>query len=169
MSAAGHIAAGRPARPRSIRLARLWPALAAACALGIAAGTAAYVMRPHGPARPALPELHGVISWAPGSQPAPPLPALRALRGRTVVLALVGPHCAAGCVLMRKELASVVRRLPAGERPAVVVRPARGVGAAGAVVYLVDRSGNERTGYLLPFAPSFVERDLQVLAEERTR
>jgi hypothetical protein len=140
--------------------------LAVAVGLGVAAGAVAYVARPHA-APPALPELHGVVSWAPGAQPAPPLPVLRTLRGRTVVLALVGPHCSAGCALMRRELASIVRRLPAAARPAVVVRPARGVGAAGAAVYLIDRSGNERTGYLLPFAPSFVEGDLRVLAAER--
>lgn len=168
MSAAGNVVAGRPARALRIRPLPLWPALAAACTLGIAAGLAAYVLRPQGPAQPALPELHGVMSWAPGSRPAPPLPALRSLRGRTVVLALVGPHCGVGCTVMRDELASVVRRLPAAERPVVVISPDRVVGAAGAVVFLVDRSGDERTGYLLPFAPSFVERDLQVLAEERT-
>jgi hypothetical protein len=144
-------------------------ALAAACTLGVAVGAVAYVARPHAAAQPALPQLHGVMSWAPGAQPAPPLPALRALRGRTVVLALVDPHCGAGCSDMREELAAIVQRLPAGERPAIVVRPARGVGAAGAAVYLIDRSGNERTGYLLPFAPSFVERDLRVLAAERAR
>jgi len=167
VTAAGNVVARRPAGSRGIRAGALWAALAAACALGAVAGAVVYVTRPHVAARPALPELHGVVSWAPGAEPAPPLPALRALRGRTVVLALVGPRCGGGCTLMRKELASIVRRLPAAARPAVVVRPARGVGATGAAVYLVDRSGDERTGYLLPFAPSFVERDLRVLAGER--
>jgi hypothetical protein len=35
------------------------------------------------------------------------------------------------------------------------------------VVYLVDRHGDERTGYLFPFAPAFVQGDLHALAMER--
>lgn len=34
-------------------------------------------------------------------------------------------------------------------------------------VYLLDRHGNERTGYLFPFQPPFVEGDLRALARER--
>ena len=35
-------------------------------------------------------------------------------------------------------------------------------------MYLVDRHGDERTGYLFPFAPAFLQGDLQVLATERS-
>jgi protein SCO1/2 len=34
-------------------------------------------------------------------------------------------------------------------------------------VYLLDRYENERTGYLFPFQPPFVQRDLRALAAER--
>ena len=34
-------------------------------------------------------------------------------------------------------------------------------------VYLLDRSGNERTAYLVPFQPGFVQGDLRTLAGER--
>ncbi len=34
-------------------------------------------------------------------------------------------------------------------------------------LYLIDRAGNERTAYLFPFLPSFVERDLVRLASSR--
>ncbi|HXY79885.1 MAG TPA: hypothetical protein VEH55_00830 [Gaiellaceae bacterium] len=165
MSATDDVFAPPLGRPRGVPLGAFGTALAAAVAAGIAVGAVAYAARTHRAAQPALPELHGEVSWAPGTRPAPGLPALRALRGRTVVLALVGPHCR-GCTLMREELASVVRRLPAPERPALAVSSTSAVGAAGAVVYLIDRRGDERTGYLLPIAPSFVERDLRELAAE---
>jgi len=138
------------------------PILAAAIALGVAAGALAYALRPSAAPALALPELHGTMSWAPDARPAPPLPALRRLRGRTAVLVLARPGCP-GCVQLREELASVIRRLPAAARPGLVV--ARG--PVRPVVYLVDRRGDERTGYLFPFAPAFVEGDLRVLAAER--
>jgi hypothetical protein len=137
--------------------------LAAAVALGVAGGALAASMRSPAAPPPALPELHGTMSWAPGARPAPPLAALRRLRGRTAVLVLARPGCA-GCAQLRLELASVIRRLPAAQRPGLVV--ARGP-AAQPVVVLVDRQGDERTGYLFPFAPAFVEGDLRILAAER--
>jgi len=136
--------------------------LAAAVALGVAGGALAYALRSSAAPSLALPELHGTMSWAPGARPAPPLTALRRLRGRTAVLVLARPGCA-GCAQLREELASVIRRLPTAARPGLVV--ARG--AARPVVYLVDRRGDERTGYLFPFAPAFVEGDLRALAAER--
>jgi hypothetical protein len=111
-----------------------------------------------------LPELHGQVSWAPGARPAPPLATLRRLRGHTVVLALVRPGCP-GCAQLRAELASVIRRLPSSDRPGLVF--ARGQRTP--VVYLLDRRGDERTGYLFPFAPAFLQGDLQTLATERLR
>jgi hypothetical protein len=102
------------------------------------------------------------MSWAPGARHAPPLAALRRLHGRTAVLALVRPGCP-GCAQLRAELAAVIRRLPRPDRPGLVVAP----GTRTPVVYLVDRRGDERTGYLFPFAPAFVEGDLRALATER--
>ena len=133
--------------------------LAAAVVLGVAGGALVHSLGSTAAPALSLPELHGQMSWAPGSRPAP---ALAALRGRTAVLALLRPGCA-GCAELRAELASVIRRLPLPDRPVLVV--ARGTGTP--VVYLIDRHGDERTGYLFPFAPAFVEGDLRALAAER--
>jgi cytochrome oxidase Cu insertion factor (SCO1/SenC/PrrC family) len=50
----------------------------------------------------------------------------------------------------------------------VQVKPTRGDIVHTLVAYLVDRHGNERTAYLFPFAPAFVQHDLARLAAERT-
>jgi hypothetical protein len=136
--------------------------LASAVVLGVAGGALAYSRGSTAAPSLALPELHGQMSWAPGTRRAPPLAALRRLRGRTAVLALVQPGCP-GCAQLRAELASVIRRLPRSDRPGLVF--ARGTRTP--VVYLVDRRGDERTGYLFPFAPAFLEGDLHALATER--
>ncbi len=34
-------------------------------------------------------------------------------------------------------------------------------------IYLLDRRGDERSGYLYPFAPRFVSSDLRVLARQQ--
>ena len=136
--------------------------LLAAVVLGVAGGALVHSLGSTAAPSLALPELHGQMSWAPGARPAPPLAALRRLRGRTAILALVQPGCP-GCAQLRAELASVIRRLPRSDRPGLVV--ARGTPTP--VVYLLDRRGDERTGYLFPFAPAFLEGDLAVLATER--
>ena len=135
--------------------------VAVAVALGIGAGVLAWSLRSTAAPLP-LPELHGTMSWAPGARPAPPLAALRSLRGRTAILVLARPGCP-GCADLRQELASVIRRLAPAQRPGLVVVR----GPATPVIYLVDRRGDERTGYVFPFAPAFVEGDLQTLAAER--
>jgi hypothetical protein len=136
--------------------------LAAAVVLGVAGGALVHSLGSTAAPSLALPELHGQMSWAPGARPAPPLAALRRLHGSTAVLALVRPGCP-GCAELRAELRSVIRRLPSSARPGLVV--ARGTETP--VVYLIDRRGDERTGYLFPFAPAFVEGDLRALATER--
>ena len=136
--------------------------LAAAVVLGVATGALVHSLGSTAAPSLALPELHGQMSWAPGARPAPSLAALRRLHGTTAVLALVRPGCP-GCAELRAELASVIRRLPPSARPRLVV--ARGTETP--VVYLIDRRGDERTGYLFPFAPAFVEGDLRTLATER--
>lgn len=132
--------------------------LAAAVVLGAAGGALVHSLGSTAAPSLALPELHGQMSWAAGIRPAP----VRSLHGRTAVLALLRPGCP-GCVELRAELASVIRRLPPSDRPVLVV--ARGTETP--VVYLIDRHGDERTGYLFPFAPAFVEGDLRALATER--
>jgi len=59
----------------------------------------------------------------------------------------------------RRELASVWRAY------GIAVEPRVGDVVHGLAVYLIDRHGFERTGYLFPFQPAFVEGDLRRLAE----
>jgi protein SCO1 len=55
----------------------------------------------------------------------------------------------------KSELATVWREYGITEEPSSIA------------LYLIDRRGFERTGYLFPFLPNFVELDLQTLARER--
>jgi hypothetical protein len=85
-------------------------------------------------------------------------------RGRPTAVAFVG-----GCASCLAELRRIVRRLPARERPVVVLAPASrahayGVAPGRRVLLLLDRNGDERTGYAFPLAPAFVELDLHTLA-----
>ena len=56
---------------------------------------------------------------------------------------------------------------PVWRRYRVAVKPVRGDIEHTLVLYLVDRRGDERTAYLFPFLPSFLQRDLATLARER--
>ncbi|MHB8651451.1 MAG: hypothetical protein ACYDBR_14955, partial [Gaiellaceae bacterium] len=118
-------------------------------------------------ARPiSLPVLHGLVSWAPGVRPAPAGTA----RGRTAVVVFLARGCP-GCLT---ELRGAVQRLAPADRPAVLLAPQAAAGAYGVtpgrpVILLLDRRGNERTGYAFPFPPSFVQGDLLTLARERLR
>jgi hypothetical protein len=47
------------------------------------------------------------------------------------------------------------------------VRPGAGDVTHTLAVYLIDRRGFERTGYLFPFLPNFIELDLRKLVGER--
>ncbi|HEX5247110.1 MAG TPA: hypothetical protein VFW41_08255 [Gaiellaceae bacterium] len=126
-------------------------ALAAASALGALGATVAHAYLARS-APPALPALHGQVSWAPGVRPAP----ANVPRGRTAVLVFVARGCT-GCL---GELRFAIDRLPASMRPVVVRR----VVQRDSLVLLVDRRGDIRTGYAFPFAPAFVEGDLRTLA-----
>jgi len=126
-------------------------ALAAAAVLGAAGATVARAVIGRS-AQPALPELHGQVSWAPGLRPAP----ASVPRGRVVVIAFVARGCS-GCLA---ELRFVLGRLPTPMRPTVVRTAAHGR----SLLLLVDRTGHLRTGYTFPFAPAFVEADLRTLA-----
>jgi len=203
----------------------LLPVLALAAAAGVAGGALVQVSQRAHSAAPALPVLHGQAVWAPGARPAPDfalrdqhgaLVSLRSLRGRTVLLTFLDSQCHSSCPIVGRQLGSVLRRLPAAARPAIVVvsvDPAgdtrTGIAHAlakwglagpwtlhwlnaarrvqlehvwkryGIVVqptshdimhslalYLIDRRGDERTAYLFPFLPVFVQHDLSRLAAE---
>jgi cytochrome oxidase Cu insertion factor (SCO1/SenC/PrrC family) len=188
--------------------------VAAAMVVGIASGVALAALRSsHPAAAPRLPELHGQASWPAGHRLAPAT-GLPSLRGRVSVITFMDPACTQICPVEGRELASILRRLPAAARPRivlvsvnpqatatqarralakwqlapfdahwvlgtraqlrrvwqeyeVVVRPTNGDIEHTPVAYLVDRSGHERTAYLFPFAPAFVQGDLARLAQER--
>jgi hypothetical protein len=148
---------------RPIRRLPLWAtALVSAAALGVVGAALTHAYAAHG-STDALPLLHGQVSWAPGARPAP----TSAPRGLTAMVAFLGTGCAP-CVL---ELRRIVRRLPAAERPVLVLAPASaraayGVARGRRLLLLLDRSGDERTGYAFPLAPAFVEGDLRTLARE---
>lgn len=125
--------------------------LAAAAALGVAGATVAHAVGARSSPPPALPELHGQVSWAPGARRAP----ASVRRGRVVVIALLAPGCR-DCV---DELRFTLRQMPATSRPVVVRKAIHGH----SLLLLVDRGGNVRTGYAFPFAPAFVEGDLRTL------
>jgi cytochrome oxidase Cu insertion factor (SCO1/SenC/PrrC family) len=186
--------------------------VAAAAVCGIAAGVAIAALDRHaGPVR--LPELHGQASWPVGARPAPAR-GLPSLIGHTSVVTFMDPRCTSICPIEGRQLASILRRLPAASRPALVlvsvnpratardalrasrtwqlapfhprwvlgthatlskvwaayhvqVKPTKGDILHTLVAYLLDRRGDERTAYLFPFAPAFVQHDLARLATER--
>ena len=125
-------------------------ALAAAAALGAAGAAVAHAVIGRS-VPPALPELHGQVSWAPGAHRAP----ASVPRGRVAVLALLAPGCRS-CV---DELRFTLRQIPVKTRPVVVRQTIHGH----SLLLLVDRDGDVRTGYAFPFAPAFVEGDLRTL------
>jgi cytochrome oxidase Cu insertion factor (SCO1/SenC/PrrC family) len=49
----------------------------------------------------------------------------------------------------------------------IVVQPTTNDITHGLALYLVDRRGFQRTGYLFPFLPNFVQHDLEKLAQEK--
>jgi cytochrome oxidase Cu insertion factor (SCO1/SenC/PrrC family) len=186
--------------------------VAAAAVCGIAAGVAIAALDRH-PAAVKLPELHGQAIWRAGARPAPAR-GLPSLRGHTSVVTFMDPLCTSICPIEGRQLASIIRRLPAASRPAIVivsvnpqatardaarastkwqlepfhpqwvlgthaalsrvwaayhvqVKPTKGDIVHTLVAYLLDRRGDERTAYLFPFAPAFVQHDLARLAAER--
>lgn len=136
--------------------------IAVAAALGALGALVVHSHRAHG-STTVFPELHGEATWAPGTRPAPPPVRV----GHTSVVVFVG----AACGWCLQDLRRVVRRLPVADRPGIAIAPpgaARryGVQPGRRVVVLVDKNGDERTGYVFPFVPPFVEGDLRTLAEE---
>jgi cytochrome oxidase Cu insertion factor (SCO1/SenC/PrrC family) len=89
-------------------------------------GTSAAAAAP----RASLPAFHGQGSWKRGERPAPDfalhdqngtLVSLRSLRGKPVLLTFLDSQCTTRCPIEGRQLGSVLRRLPAGDRPAIVV------------------------------------------------
>jgi len=199
--------------------------LLCAAALGVAGGLLLRDLRGSTAATavPALPSFHGQAVWKAGARPAPgfslrdqsgALVSLASLHGRPVLLTFLDSQCKASCPIEGRQLAWILRRLPASQRPALVVvsvdrsgdtpagihralakwglrgpwtthwlnAPTRAGLAAvwraygvtvepgsndivhSLALYLIDQHGDERTAYLFPFLPSFVQADLQRLA-----
>ena len=115
-------------------------------------------------------------------------------RGRTVLLAFLREGCRR-CAETALGIARATASLPASRRPEVIVvgprasaswqlppgtltlrggasvlarlRSAYAARAWGGAVYLIDRQGDERAAYAVPFLPGFVAHDLAALAEEK--
>ena len=221
MIAAGRTQGARPLPPRLIAFVVATAALA-----GVAGGVVLHRLHATpAPATIALPALHGQAVWAAGKRRAPnfalrdqrgTLVTLGALRGRPVLLTFLDSQCRSSCPIEGRRLASVLRRLPAAQRPTLVVvsvdptgdtragieRATRKWGLAGPwrwhwvnatpkelasvwrsysitveptsndivhslALLLIDRRGYERTAYLFPFLPGFVQHDLALLGGER--
>ena len=81
-------------------------------------------------AGPALPALHGQAVWPAGERRAPNVTlhdqtgtvvSLASLRGRPVVLTFLDSQCKSSCPIVGRQLGSVLRRLPAVQRPTLVI------------------------------------------------
>jgi cytochrome oxidase Cu insertion factor (SCO1/SenC/PrrC family) len=167
--------------------------------------------------------LYGDATWAAGSVKAPAINALRdqsgshfalsSLHGHTFAIAFFDSYCHQECPLEGRQLAAAERRLPAAQRPQLVVVSVNPKDTAASVtkaigewglagvapwhwlmgthaqlarvwseygiqvsppvdgdinhteaLYLVDRKGYERAGYLWPFASRFATYDMRALA-----
>lgn len=170
--------------------------------------------------------LYGDATWASNSLRAPAINNLRdqsgsrfalsSLHGHTVALVFFDSYCHQECPLEGRQLAAAELRLPAAQRPDLVVvsvnpkdtaasvaKAIREWGLAGVApwhwlmgthaqlariwaeyniqvsppidgdinhteaLYLVDRKGYERAGYLWPFASRFATYDMRALADRK--
>jgi cytochrome oxidase Cu insertion factor (SCO1/SenC/PrrC family) len=218
--------AGRISATSRMPARRAVLAVCLATAVGAGLGVAVHLLGSSGASPSAaatLPAFHGQAAWEPGRRPAPSFTlrdqrgvpvSLSALRGRPVLLTFLDSRCTQECPIQGRQLASVLRRLPAAERPTLVVvsvdpsgdtpasvgRATAKWGLAGPwrwywlngrrttleavwhlygitvdpssgdivhslVLYLIDRDGYERTAYLYPFLPAFVQGDLARLGK----
>jgi len=204
-----------------------------AICIGIGVGFAVHALTK--PSAPALSSastsimrdgLYGDAIWAARSVPAPPITTLHdqsgrsfslaSLHGHPVAMAFFDSHCRQECPLEGKQLAAAELKLPAAQRPELVVvsvnpqdtpasvaKAIREWGLAGVsqwhwlmgthrrlapiwaayhiqvsppidgdinhteALYLIDRRGYERAGYLWPFASHFATYDMRVLATRK--
>ena len=106
--------------------------LLAAVAVGAAGGALIRVLAGSGTAAAtlSLPTLHGQAVWKAGARRAPnvslrdqtgSLVTLASLRGRPVLLTFLDSQCTSSCPIAGRQLGSVLRRLPAAERPTLVI------------------------------------------------
>jgi protein SCO1 len=120
----------QPERRGGISLRLAGGVLVVAAVLGIAGGVLLRA-RDASPAAPAaLPDFHGQGTWRSGVRPAPDfalhdqngaLVSLHSLRGRPVLLTFLDSQCTTRCPIEGRQLGSVLRRLPAADRPTIVV------------------------------------------------
>ena len=107
-----------------------WRVWAAALVLGVAVGLVIVLLQRHGStAIRTAPPLHAASTWPAGAKQAPsfrlrdaagsPI-SLRAFRGRLVLVTFIDPVCRDLCPLEAQTLMTVVRGLPASQRPAIV-------------------------------------------------
>ena len=202
--------------------------LLAAVVVGAGGGALIRVLTGSGTAaaKPSLPTLHGQAVWKAGARRAPNVSlrdqtgrvvTLASFRGSPVVLTFLDSQCKSSCPIEGRQLGSVLRRLPAMERPTLVIVSVDQSGDTPAgirhalakwgligpwtvhwlnartqaqlasvwrsygvrvvsttndimhslALYLIDRRGDERTAYLFPFLPAFVQHDLARLAREK--
>jgi cytochrome oxidase Cu insertion factor (SCO1/SenC/PrrC family) len=116
--------------------------LLAAVVVGAGGGALIRVLTATAAAKPTLPELHGQAVWKAGARPAPNISlrdqtgsvvSLASLRGRPVLLTFLDSQCKTSCPIVGRQLGSVLRRLPAAQRPTLVI-------------VSVDRSGDTPRG-----------------------
>ena len=106
--------------------------LLAAVVVGAGGGALIRVLTGSGTAAagPALPTLHGQAVWKAGARRAPNVSlrdqtgrvvTLASLRGSPVVLTFLDSQCKSSCPIEGRQLGSVLRRLPAAQRPTLVI------------------------------------------------
>ena len=106
--------------------------LLAAVVVGAGGGALIRVLAGSGTAaaKPLLPTLHGQAVWKAGARRAPNVSlrdqtgrvvTLASLRGSPVVLTFLDSQCKSSCPIEGRQLGSVLRRLPAMERPTLVI------------------------------------------------
>ena len=106
--------------------------LLAAVVVGAGGGALIRVLTDSGTAaaKPLLPALHGQAVWKAGARRAPSVSlhdqtgrvvTLASLRGSPVVLTFLDSQCKSSCPIEGRQLGSVLRRLPAMERPTLVI------------------------------------------------
>jgi len=106
--------------------------LLAAVVVGAGGGALIRVLTGSGTAaaKPSLPTLHGQAVWKAGARRAPSVSlrdqtgrvvTLASFRGSPVVLTFLDSQCKSSCPIEGRQLGSVLRRLPAMERPTLVI------------------------------------------------
>jgi protein SCO1/2 len=115
-----------------VTLRRAVIVLLAAVVLGAGGGALIKVLTGSGTAAagPALPTLHGQAVWHAGARRAPNVTlrdqtgavvSLASLRGRPVLLTFLDSQCKSSCPIEGRQLGSILRRLPAVQRPTLVI------------------------------------------------